>query len=48
VPLLERNLSPFSFERVTGQPALLAYAIVAMLAAIILILALEKTAEKAS
>ncbi|CAM3102021.1 DUF368 domain-containing protein [Moritella viscosa] len=48
VPLLERNLSPFSFEQVTGQPALLAYAIVAMLAAIILILALEKTAEKAS
>ncbi|QUM84828.1 DUF368 domain-containing protein [Moritella sp. 28] len=48
VPLLERNLSPFSFEQVTGQPALLAYAIVAMLAAVILILALEKTAEKAS
>ena len=48
VPLLERNLSPFSFEQVTGQPALLAYAIVAMLAAIILILVLEKTAEKAS
>ncbi|MFT7681632.1 MAG: putative membrane protein [Moritella dasanensis] len=46
VPLLERNLSPFSFEQVTGQPALLAYAIVAMLAAIVLILMLEKTASK--
>ncbi|WP_026006168.1 DUF368 domain-containing protein [Moritella dasanensis] len=46
VPLLERNLSPFSFEQVTGQPALLAYAIVAMLAAIALILMLEKTASK--
>ncbi|PKH06089.1 DUF368 domain-containing protein [Moritella sp. Urea-trap-13] len=46
VPLLERNLSPFSFEQVTGQPALLAYAIVAMLIAIGLILLLEKTASK--
>ncbi|QFI37312.1 DUF368 domain-containing protein [Moritella marina ATCC 15381] len=46
VPLLERNLSPFSFEQVTGQPALLAYAIVAMLAAIVLIIVLEKTASK--
>jgi len=48
VPLLERNLSPFSFEQVTGQPALLAYAIVAMFAAIMLILVLEKTAKKVS
>ena len=46
VPLLERNLSPFDFEQVTGQPALLAYAIVAMLAAIVLIVVLEKTASK--
>lgn len=46
VPLLERNLSPFSFEQVTGQPALLAYAIIAMLAAIVLIIVLEKTASK--
>jgi putative membrane protein len=46
VPLLERNLSPFSFEQVTGQPALLAYAIFAMLAAIVLIIVLEKTANK--
>lgn len=48
MPLLERNLSPFSFEQITGQPALLAYAILAMLAAIILIWGLEKTANKAS
>jgi len=46
VPLLERNLSPLSFEQVTGQPALLAYAIVAMLAAMALIWGLEKTANK--
>lgn len=46
VPLLERNLSPFDFEQVTGQPALLAYAVVAMLAAIVLIVVLEKTASK--
>lgn len=48
VPLLERNLSPFSFEDITGQPALLGYAIAAMLAAITLILVLEKTAEKSA
>ncbi|MFT5880654.1 MAG: putative membrane protein [Moritella sp.] len=46
VPLLERNLSPFSFEQITGQPALLIYAIVAMLLAFALILGLEKIAEK--
>jgi putative membrane protein len=46
VPLLERNLSPFSFEQITGQPALLVYAIVAMLLAFALILGLEKIAEK--
>ena len=46
VPLLERNLSPFSFEQVTGQPALLAYAIIAMLAAMVLIWGLEKAANK--
>jgi len=46
VPLLERNLSPFSFEQVTGQPALLAYAIVAMLAAMLLIWGLEQMANK--
>ncbi len=46
VPLLERNLSPFSFEQITGQPALLAYAIAAMLLAIGIILSVEKYAEK--
>jgi len=48
VPLLEQNLSPFSFEQVTGQPALLAYAITAMLIAMTLIWGLEKTAKQSS
>ncbi len=46
VPLLEQNLSPFSFEQITGQPALLAYAVVAMLFAIALIRGLERAAHK--
>ncbi|WP_299013008.1 DUF368 domain-containing protein [uncultured Photobacterium sp.] len=46
VPLLERNLSPFSFEQITGQPALLAYAIAAMILGIALVWGLEKVAEK--
>ena len=46
VPLLEQNLSPFSFEQVTGQPALLGYAVVAMLLGISLVWGLEKLADK--
>ncbi|KKC99376.1 MULTISPECIES: DUF368 domain-containing protein [Photobacterium] len=44
VPLLEQNLSPFSFEQVTGQPALLSYAVIAMLLGIVLVWGLEKFA----
>ncbi|ELR65579.1 membrane protein [Photobacterium marinum] len=46
VPLLERNLSPLTFEQVTGQPALLAYAIAAMIMGIALVWGLEKLADK--
>ncbi len=46
VPLIQENLSPFNFESVTGQPSQLAIAVVLMLAAIGLVLALEKVAEK--
>ncbi|GHA40534.1 DUF368 domain-containing protein [Photobacterium aphoticum] len=46
VPLLEQNLSPFNFEHVTGQPALLAYAIIAMILGVGLVWGLEKMAEK--
>ncbi len=45
VPLIEHNLSPFNFESITGQPSQLAIAIVLMLAAVGLVLALEKIAE---
>jgi putative membrane protein len=46
VPLLEQNLSPFQFESVTSHPAQLTLAITLMLAAFILVLGLEKFAEK--
>ncbi|AYV23727.1 DUF368 domain-containing protein [Vibrio mediterranei] len=45
VPLIQENLSPFNFESVTGQPSQLAIAIVLMLAAVGLVLVLEKIAE---
>ncbi|SNX49562.1 hypothetical protein VTH8203_03210 [Vibrio thalassae] len=45
VPLIQENLSPFNFESVTGQPSQLAIAVVLMLAAIGLVLALEKVAK---
>ena len=41
VPLLEQNLSPMSFEQLTGQPAQLGLAIGAMLVGIGLVWALE-------
>ena len=46
VPLIEQNLSPFSFEHITGQPALLGYAIAAMILGIGLVWGLEKVADK--
>jgi len=46
VPLIQENLSPFSFESVTGHPAQLSIAIVLMLLAIALVLGLEKVAEQ--
>lgn len=45
VPLIEQNLSPFSFEQLTGQPALLGYAVLAMIVGITLVWGLEKLAE---
>lgn len=45
VPLLEQNLSPLSFEHITGQPALLGYAILAMILGIALVWGLEKVAD---
>ncbi|PKG40384.1 DUF368 domain-containing protein [Psychromonas sp. Urea-02u-13] len=46
VPLLEQNLSPFSFEQVTGTPALIAYAIVAAILGFLAVWGLEKFADK--
>lgn len=46
VPLLQQNLSPFDFEHIMSQPAQLGLAIVMMMAAIALVLGLEKFAEK--
>ncbi|ACJ30847.1 Conserved hypothetical protein [Shewanella piezotolerans WP3] len=46
VPLDERILSPFQYEHITGQPALLSYAIVAMLCGVLLVWGLEQFANK--
>ena len=46
VPLDERILSPLQYEHITGQPALLSYAIVAMLCGILLVWGLEQFANK--
>ncbi|MGP8306187.1 DUF368 domain-containing protein [Vibrio sp. YIC-376] len=45
VPLLQHNLSPFEYEHITSQPSQLVIAIVMMLAAIALVLSLEKFAD---
>lgn len=45
VPLLEHNLSPLNYENVTGHPALLGYAIVAMILGLAVVWGLEKYAE---
>lgn len=43
--MLQHNLSPFEFEHVTSQPSQLVLAVVMMLAAIALVLGLEKFAD---
>ena len=45
VPLLEHNLSPLNYENVTGHPALLAYAIAAMILGLAVVWGLEKYAK---
>lgn len=45
VPLLQHNLSPTEFEHITSQPSQLVIAVVMMLAAIALVLGLEKFAD---
>lgn len=46
VPLIQHNLSPFEFEHLFNQPSQLGIAVVMMLAAIALVLGLEKYAER--
>lgn len=46
VALLERNLSPMQFEQLTGQNALMIWAIIAMFAGILLVWGLERFAAK--
>ncbi|QQX81128.1 DUF368 domain-containing protein [Shewanella sp. KX20019] len=46
VPLDERILSPMQYEQLTGQASLLAYAVVAMLAGILVVWGLEKFANR--
>ncbi|WP_162047774.1 DUF368 domain-containing protein [Vibrio taketomensis] len=46
VPLVQHNLTPFEFEHIFNQPSQLGIAIVMMCAAILLVLGLEKYAER--
>lgn len=46
VPLLEQNLSPMSFEQLTGESAQLGFAVAAMLAGILLVWGMERFAAK--
>lgn len=46
VPLIEHNLSPLNYEHVTGHPALLGYAIFAMILGLAVVWGLEKYAER--
>ncbi|GLS82428.1 DUF368 domain-containing protein [Paraferrimonas haliotis] len=45
VPLLEQNLSPFDYQQVVGQPPEVVVAVIAALAAIVLVLGLERYAQ---
>ncbi|UJF17397.1 DUF368 domain-containing protein [Vibrio sp. SS-MA-C1-2] len=46
VPLVEQNLMPHTFEQVTGQPALIGWAVIAMVAGIVIVGSLELFADK--
>nr|WP_275658910.1 DUF368 domain-containing protein [Shewanella sp. Isolate11] len=48
VPLLEQNLSPLQFEAVTGQPAYILWAVIAMVFGIALVWGLERFAGSKS
>ncbi|MGF1764989.1 DUF368 domain-containing protein [Aliivibrio kagoshimensis] len=47
VPLLTQNLSPFDFESVTGQPALLVWGVIAMIFGVVLVWSLEQIGKRA-
>ena len=46
VPLLEQNLSPFTFEQISGTPALITYAVIAAILGFLAVWGLEKFADK--
>lgn len=46
VPLIEQNLSPFNYEQVTQQPALIGFAVFGVILGIGLVLGLEMYAKK--
>ncbi len=46
IPLLEKPLSPFSYEQLTGQPHQLWLALICMLSAVLLVWSLERLAGK--
>ena len=46
VPLVQENISPFTFESLTGEPALLVYAFGLMLLGALMVVAIEKMGRK--
>jgi putative membrane protein len=46
VPLVQENISPFSFESLTGEPSFLLYAVGFMLLGIAMVFVIEKVGRR--
>lgn len=46
IPLVQENISPFSFESLTGEPALLMYSLLLMIVGVLMVVVIEKMGRK--
>ncbi|WP_067867190.1 DUF368 domain-containing protein [Neptuniibacter marinus] len=46
IPLVQENISPFSFESLTGEPALLMYSLLLMIVGVLVVVVIEKMGRK--
>ncbi|MDO6514712.1 MULTISPECIES: DUF368 domain-containing protein [unclassified Neptuniibacter] len=46
IPLVQENISPFSFESLTGEPALLMYSLLLMFVGVLMVVVIEKMGRK--